>query len=462
MNLEGTEDSAFRFAAYVGELTSVIGHADRARPLNDYCAGLLVSERRRSVEPMAAVTAPAETSVQHQKLLHFVANAPWADKPVLAKVRELVVPAIERREPIKAWIIDDTSFPKYGSHSVGVHHQYCGQLGKQANCQVAVTLSIANHHASLPIAYRLYLPQEWAEDAARRKKAHVPKAITFKTKPEIALDQIRAALTAGVPRGAVLVDASYGSNSKYRAGISALGLTYVAAIVPTVKVRKVQKRGALGPRLSAKQWALRLPKHAWRTITWREGTNKKLRSRFARVRVRTAPIRGAAGRPEETLLIEWPKGEPKPTKYWLATVDKNMSFRDLVDLAKLRWRVERDYQELKQEVGLGHYEGRGWPGFHHHGTLCIAVYGFLISERELIPPSGPHCARRIKKPAIPGGYRPLGTADPAPTSRSQLDRDPPSTLDGSNRSSAPKMSALCKAIQRQHASHASHFMTQYH
>ena len=324
--------------------------------------------------------------MQHQRLLHFVAEAPWSDEPVLAKVRELVLPAIERHGPIEAWIIDDTSFPKCGSKSVGVHHQYCGQLGKQANCQVAVTLSIANHHASLPIAYRLYLPEEWAKDAARRKKARVPKEIRFKTKPEIALEQIRKAYAAGVPRGAVLIDASYGSNSKFRAGVSALGLKYAAAIVPTVKVRKVSDRGALQARLSTKQLALSLPKHAWRTITWREGTNDKLRSRFARVRVRTAPIRGAAKRGEETLLIEWPEGEREPTKYWLATVDKNMSFRALVDLAKMRWRVERDYLELKQEVGLGHYEGRGWPGFHHHGTLCITVYGFLISEREMIPP----------------------------------------------------------------------------
>src|SRR5439155_1324840 len=221
---------ASRFAAYVGELTSVIGHADRARPLRDYCAGLVVTEGRRSVEPIAAVTAPDEAPVQHQRLLHFVAEAPWSDEPVLAKVRELVVPAIERHGPIEAWIIDDTSFPKCGSKSVGVQHQYCGQLGKQANCQVVVTLSMANHHASLP-------------------------------------------------------------------------------------------------------------KHAWRTITWREGTNDKLRSRFARVRVRTAPIRGAAKRGEETLLIEWPVGEPEPTKYWLATVEKNISFRALVDLAKMRWRV---------------------------------------------------------------------------------------------------------------------------
>src|ERR1700676_931190 len=252
MNLEGTEDSASRFAAYVEELTSVIGHADRARPMNDYCAGLLVTEGRRSVEPIAGVTAPDKTSVQHQKLLHFVAEAPWSDEPVLVKVREMVVPAIERHGPIEAWIIDDTSFPKCGSKSVGVQHQYCGQLGKQANCQVVVTLSIANHHASLPIAYRLYLPEEWAKDAARRKQARVPNTITFKTKPEIALEQIRKAYAAGVPRGAVLTDASYGSNSKFRAGVSALELRYAPAIVPTVKVRPMAAHDPKEPRVSVK------------------------------------------------------------------------------------------------------------------------------------------------------------------------------------------------------------------
>src|SRR5213083_753851 len=224
MNLDGAVDSASRFAAFVEELTSVIGHADRARPLNDYCAGLLATEGRRSVEPIAAVTAPAEVSAQHQRLLHFVADAPWVDEPVLAKVREMVVPVIERHGPIEAWIIDDTSFPKCGSKSVGVHHQYCGQLGKQANCQVVVTLSIANHHASLPIAYRLYLPEAWVGDAARRKKARIPEEISFQTKPEIALDQVRAACAAGVARGVVLMDASYGSNSALRGGVSALAL----------------------------------------------------------------------------------------------------------------------------------------------------------------------------------------------------------------------------------------------
>src|SRR5246127_3772443 len=263
---------ADRFAAYVSELTKVVGHADRAGPLRDYCSGLLATEGRRSVEPMAAVTAPARVSAQHQKLLHFVANAEWSDEQMLAKVRDLVMPSMTRQGPIEAWIIDDTSFPKKGRHSVGVHHQYCGQLGKQANCQVAVTLSIATHQGSLPIAYRLYLPREWAEGTARRKKAHVPKAITFKTKPQIALEQIRAAWAAGVPGGAVLFDASYGSNSRLRSGVSELGLSYVAAIVATVKVVAVPKRGAPERRMSVKALAQSLPKHAWRTIPWREGT----------------------------------------------------------------------------------------------------------------------------------------------------------------------------------------------
>src|SRR6266852_5919071 len=454
MGRQVSENSESRFARYVEGLTSVIGHADRAVPLRDYCVGLLAAEGRKSVEPMAAVTAPAEVSVQHQKLLHFVANAPWADKPVLAKVREKVMPAIERHGPIEAWIVDDTSFPKYGSHSVGVHHQYCGQLGKQANCQVVVTLSIANHHASLPIAYRLYLPKKWAEDAARCKKAHIPKAIAFKTKPQIALEQIRDACAAGVPRGVVLTDASYGSNSVFRTGISAVGLRYVAAIVATVKVRRAS---APERRLSVKELALSLPKHAWRTITWREGTNDLLRSRFARVRVRTAPIRGAAGRAEETLLIEWPEDEAEPTKYWLSTLDKNISFRHLVDIAKMRWRIERDYQELKQEIGLGHYEGRGWPGFHHHGTLCIAAYGFLISERETIPPSGPRSSRTLTKPAIPSSYRPRGAPDPASASRPQLDRDRPSQPDRRDRPNAATVPMLCTPL---HTKRTPYSMTQ--
>ena len=237
MGLRRSEAIASRFAAYVEGLTSVIGHADRAKPLRDYCTGLMMPCERKSVEPMAAVTAPERTAAQHQSLLHFVGEGKWSDAKVLAKVRELVLPEIERHGPIEAWIIDDTGFPKKGQHSVGVARQYCGQLGKQDNCQVAVSLSLANHHASLPVAYRLYLPEDWAKDSERRRKTGVPKEVSFKTKPEIALEQITAACEAGLPRGVVLMDAGYGNNSGLRADITALGLAYVAGILSNTTVQ---------------------------------------------------------------------------------------------------------------------------------------------------------------------------------------------------------------------------------
>jgi SRSO17 transposase len=424
MNLDQGGDSETRFAEYVAGLGSVIGHAERTRPLRDYCTGLMLPGERKSVEPMAARTAPARTAAQHQSLLHFVANAAWSDEDVLAKVRETVLPSIEKNGPIEAWIIDDTSFPKQGKHSVGVHHQYCGQLGKQANCQVAVSLSIANHSASLPVAYRLYLPQDWTKDRARRKKAGVPKEIKFKTKPEIALEQIKWACEAGLPRGVALMDAAYGRDSRLRAGMMALGVPYLVGILsdtlmwqPGTGPRRMDKPlNNTGRRdepdlVSAKKVALGLPKQVWRTVTWREGSAERLFSRFARVRVRVGYNKLIPEKlSPEWLLIEWPKGEAEPTKYWLSTLPETISFERFVDLAKLRWRIERDYQELKQELGLGHFEGRGWRGFHHHATLCIAAYGFLISERETIPPSAPRAAARLAIPPLPQDYRPRGSA----------------------------------------------------
>src|SRR6202047_2402136 len=212
MDLRTSDGSESRFSAFVEGLVSVIGHADRARPWFDYCIGLIMPGERKSVEPMAAVTAPERTAEQHQSLLHFVGQSSWAGEKVLAKVGEMVLPAIERHGPIEAWIIDDTGFPKKGKHSVGVARQYCGQLGKQDNCQVAVSLSLANRHGSLPIAYRLYLPKEWAGDEERRRRAGVPGDVTFLTKPQIALEQIAKALKDGVPPGVVLMDAGYGVN----------------------------------------------------------------------------------------------------------------------------------------------------------------------------------------------------------------------------------------------------------
>jgi SRSO17 transposase len=419
MNRKKEEKVEARFAVYVAGLAGVLGHADRIGPLRDYCTGLILPGERKSVEPMAAKTAPSRTAAQHQSLLHFVGIASWSDEKVLAKVREMVLPAMERQGPIEAWIIDDTGFPKQGKHSVGVQHQYCGQLGKEANCQVAVSLSIANHSASLPVAYRLYLPKEWAEDAARRKKAGVPSDIRFKTKPEIALEQIRWACEAGLPRGVALMDGAYGTDSRLRTGMTALGVSYVVGIQPKILVwppgtgprRKGRPLNNTGRRdepdlISAKRLALDLPKHAWRTIRWREGSAERLSSRFARVRVR---VGHSQLMPEllsqEWLLIEWPEGEAEPTK-----LPANIGFRQLVDFAKLRWRIERDYQELKQEVGLGHFEGRGWRGFHHHATMCIAAYGFLVSERETIPPSRPRTATLFQTPALPDDYRPRGSS----------------------------------------------------
>src|SRR4051812_26978842 len=201
------DSSEVRFAAYVTALAGVIGHADRATPLRDYCTGLLMPAGRKSVEPMAAVTAPARVAAQHQSLLHFVGQAPWSDAAVLTRVRDLVLPAIEGTVPIEAWIIDDTGFPQKGRHSVGVARQDCGELGKRDSCHVAVPLALATRRARLRVVSPLHLPQEWADDPARRQKAGVPAEISFQTKPEIALDQIRAAAEAGLPHGVILMDA---------------------------------------------------------------------------------------------------------------------------------------------------------------------------------------------------------------------------------------------------------------
>ncbi len=431
-----------RFAEYVEGLVGVLGHADRAQPLRDYCRGLMLPGERKSVEPMAALTAPGRVAAQHQSLLHFVNQGPWSDAAVLAQVRAVVLPALERQGPIEAWILDDTGLPKKGRHSVGVGRQYCGQVGKQENCQVVVTLSLANHHASLPVAYRLYLPQDWAGDGARRRRAGVPEAIVFQTKLEIALEQLRWACASGLPRGVVLMDAGYGNSAPLRQSITALGLRYVAGIQADTLVWRpgreppagtaAPQRGRSGAPglISVKALAYTLPARAWRTVRWRDGTAAGLASRFARQRVRVGdrhrrPAEGA----EEWLLIEWPEAEPEPTKYWLSTLPARLSWRALVDTAKLRWRIERDDQELKQEVGLGHYEGRGWRGFHHHATLCLAAYGFLIAERAAFPPSGPAAARHRAAPVVPGSSRRRGSAGAAGTPCPELDRHAAPPLD---------------------------------
>ncbi len=452
-----------RFERYVEALASVIGHADRAGPLRDYCTGLLLPCARKSVEPMAAALEPERTAAKHQSLLHFVGQAAWSDEKVLAKTRALTLPAMTRSGPIRAWIVDDTAFPKKGDHSVGVARQYCGVLGKQENCQVAVTLSIANDRASLPIAHRLYLPESWASDADRRKKVGVPDDVAFKTKPQIALDQIKAACAAGVAQGVVLADAAYGNDHGFRSAITAEGLCYVMGILSTTSVwppgleplaaRGWSGRGRPTSRLrrdethrplSVKALAMSLSARSFRKVTWREGTNEALSSRFAALRVRPAFRDNWRKEPHAALwlLIEWPKGDAEPAKYWLSTLPETTPLKTLVDMAKLRWRIERDYQDLKQEIGLSHYEGRSWRGFHHHATLSIAAYGFLVSERETIPPSEARSVENLKAPRLPQGPRPRGAPLEDRAAPSGLDRNLAKTASRRPHQEARPMSML--------------------
>jgi SRSO17 transposase len=419
-----------RFAAYIEGLANAAGHEDRQVPLKNYCKGLLLPGERKSIEPMAARLDSENAQAMRQSLHHLVAKAPWSDDLVLEQVRHFVLPAMQKHGPVVAWIVDDTGFPKKGKHSVGVARQYCGQVGKQDNCRVAVSLSVATWGSSLPIAYRLYLPKEWVEDSERREKAEVPEEVEFQTKPAIALDQVRAAVAANLERGVVLADAAYGINTEFRDGLTELNLQYVMGVQSSMTVWEPGKqplpakpRGTMGrpPRLlqrstdhqpvSVKQLAMSLPLTAFREITWREGTDRKLQSRFAAVRVRAAhrDYEQAEPHPEEWLLIEWPRGEKEPTKYWVSTLPPTTKLKALIKMAKHRWIIERDYEELKQELGLGHFEGRNWRGFHHHATLCIAAYGFLVAERNRFSPSARTGHLGFITPRPAPNFRPRGS-----------------------------------------------------
>ena len=326
---------------------------------------------------------------------------------------------------------------------MGVARQYCGQLGKQDNCQVAVSLSLASERGSVPIDWRLYLPEKWAKDRQRRKKAGVAGELKFLTKPEIALEQIRAAKAAGVPIGMVLADAGYGNETAWREALDEMELEYCVGVQSVTTVWAAgtgpvppKAKNKLGrPRtrwqrvtgttpLSVKGLTETLTAHRWRTVEWREGSNATLSSRFAAVRVRAAH-RDEEGlrapRAEQWLLIEWPVDQAEPTKYWLSTLPADTALMDLVKTAKMRWRIERDYQELKQEFGLSHYEGRGWRGFHHHATLCIAAYGFLLADR-LKHGGSKKNSTRSKTATLPQNYTPRGSPTNA-TSRARFHRD---------------------------------------
>jgi SRSO17 transposase len=417
-----------RFREYVERLTVALGHADRREPMRAYLTGLCLPGERKSIEPMAARVDPRHVRARHQSMHHFVANAPWDGAALLRVARDWVLEPMDRHGPVAAWIVDDTAYPKKGRHSVGVARQYCGPLGKQDNCQVAVSVSLANEAVSLPVAYRLYLPESWAQDRRRRRRAGVPDAVEFAPKWQLALAQIRTLQAEGVPPAPVVADAGYGDTTEFREALTAAGLAYVVGVKgettvwrpgqaplppkpwrgrrgrPSIRVRRTARHQPV----SLKRLAAELPASAWQSVTWREGTRGAMRSRVARLRVRPAhrDEKRSEPRSEEWLVIEWPRGESGPTKYWVSTLPVPTSIAELVRVAKLRWRIERDYQELKDELGLDHFEGRGWRGFHHHGALCIAAYAFLAAERATLSPPEPLAFLRPAR--LPKDFKPRG------------------------------------------------------
>lgn len=387
---------------FVDELFGGLGRRERVENLGHYMTGLLLDGDRKSIEPIAArlVDKAEEVEGMRQRLQQAVSVATWSEQELFDRVARKVdgeLPGVE------ALVIDDTGFPKKGSHSVGVQRQYSGTLGRVDNCQIAVSLHLAGEPGSACVAMQLFLPEQWAADAERREETGVPEEVQFKTKLQIALDQLDNALKIGVRRHVVLTDAAYGDSIEFRDALSARGLQYVVAVkgdtvvwppesdpqVPRKKTRVGRPRSRYydrrHPPLAINELA---PTLRFRTVTWREGSRGMQSSRFAVVRLRTAHhhCKGAPPGEEQWLVAQWFDGEAKPTKFWLSNLPPTMTMRGLIRLAKLRWRVERDYQEMKQEIGLDHFEGRTWRGFHHHAALCAAAHAFLALRRALFPP----------------------------------------------------------------------------
>jgi SRSO17 transposase len=419
---------AKRFDAYLERMSRAVGHADRREPLRAYLSGLLLPGERKSVEPMAAKLDPLHVQARHQSLHHFVSQAPWSERELLRVARDYALAAFERHAPVAAWVVDDTAIPKKGSHSVGVTHQYCGVLGKSANCQVAVTVSLVNAVLSVPGGFRLYLSKEWAQDRERRQAAGVPPEVEFQTKGTIALAEIDELLVEEVPMAPVVADAGYGASTEFRDALTERGLSYMVGILPDTglwppgeepllpspwqgqgRPPKLLRRTDERRPMLARELAKGLPQKAWRKVRWREGTKGMMSSRFAAVRVRVAhrDYERTQSREPEWFLVEWPLGAKEPSRYWLSTLPEEIALEELVRLAMIRWRIERDFQELKDELGLDHFEGRGWRGFHHHGALCIAAYAFLAAERARLSPPAPLAFLRPAR--LPKDFRPRGS-----------------------------------------------------
>lgn len=370
-----------RLDGFLDQIGTILGNERQRASFAIYAAGLLGDSERKSVEPIAALACPDPMRVNavHHQLIHFLASSPWQDTPVRQFASDYAVEAMQVHDPIRTWIVDDTGFLKQGEHSPGVQRQYTGSAGKTANCQIGVSLVVATTYAHLPVDFRLYVPQSWAEDPKRCARAHIPVDVGYVPKWRLGLDMIEASFQAGRPRGVVLADTDYGNKSPFRDGLDALGLPYAVEVQGSTKVQRVYSDGRLGPAQSVAKLARRL-KLKLRKVTWREGTQKTMHSRFARVRVVVARDEGI-GRLEEWLMVEWPQGEPEPSKFVLSTMPQETSCKLMVQTVKSRWRTERAYEDLKGELGLNHFEGRSFPGWHHHVTVALCCYAFLVAEQ---------------------------------------------------------------------------------
>ena len=386
-----------RLTTFLEDLLAPLGRKERRHWARVYVQGLLLDGERKSMEPMAERIPGADV----QALRQFVGQSPWAVEAVQRQLARQVVDLLSDPE---VWILDETSFPKAGEHSVGVARQYCGALGKVANCQVAVTLHWSSAEASCPLGWRLYLPQAWIEDKGRAREVKLPEGLVHRSQTELALELIDQMLSWEVPRLPVVADSAYGNSFEFREQVRRRGLSYVLAVEPTTVVwtedphavpvppsaptgrpRRYPPLASTPIPQDLGTVAKKLPKTVWKKLTWREGTRGPQRSRFAKLKVWAAHGWRAQEHPErvaEWLLIEWPEGETEPTKYWLAQWGPDSpGLRRLVKTAHARWRIEMDYRELKDELGLDHFEGRHWLGWHHHVTLVTLAYAFLRFEQ---------------------------------------------------------------------------------
>jgi SRSO17 transposase len=377
-----------RLEQYFERIGAVLGNKKRRESFAIYALGLFGDGERKSIEPIAARACadPSKTDAAHQRLLHFATDSPWSDRGVRREAARYALDAMMDREPVECWIIDDTGFIKQGKHSVGVQRQYTGSAGKVTNCQLGVSLSIATRSEHFPIDFELYLPRCWANDPKRRAEARIPANVLFKTKLDLALDMIRRALADGVPKAVVLADAFYGNSSEFRKEVRSLELLYAVGVKPETNVILVDKQSrSQGEPIGVRDLAFTIRERGgFRRCTWRKGTKKDLTARFALRRVVTSHD----GPDPQWLIIEWRDGEAEPANYFLSTLPERMTKRQLIRIVMQRWRTERVYEDLKGELGLDHFEGRRYSGWHHHVSVALCCYAFIISERvRHFPPS---------------------------------------------------------------------------